>query len=201
MPFGPLPQRFCATPDAPVSGVHAWPADILQIEHRGRWAHQLGSAWPEPVGPETAPVLDLRPTLDMLGASYDDCPCAQVWAEMLSDDPAQLFLLLFTAYVAASGGGPAGITLSAQQLHVLFGTSACRILLEYRAAGAAAAGRLTALLTAEQRRQVTIMARTQILAALTNIGRPPDNTWILSPQQRRNLGDDDLRAELARHDG
>jgi hypothetical protein len=37
-----------------------------------------------------------------------------------------------------AGRGPAGITLSAQQLHGLFGTSSCRVLLEYRAAGAAA---------------------------------------------------------------
>jgi hypothetical protein len=46
-----------------------------------------------------------------------------------------------------------------------------------------------------------VMTGTHILAAHVNIGRPPDDTLILSARQRRNLGDDDLRAELARYDG
>jgi hypothetical protein len=192
MTFSEPPTRQCANPEAAVAAAHAWPAGALQYSYRGRWAHQLGAAWPEPRSTDNAPELNLAAICDLLGALYDGCPCAQLRGRLISSSDAELFLLLFYAYDSASGGGPFGIRLTAQQLVGLFNSAGGRALLEFRRAGAAAAVQLVSRMSSQERMDALIMATTRIVSGFRNVGSPPDDAWILDKGDRARLGDDEM---------
>ena len=196
MTFSEPLTRHCPNPEAAVPGAHPWPADALQYSYHGRWAHQLGAAWPEPRSTDNAPVLDLGAICDLLGALYDSCPCAQLRGRVISGSHAELFLLLFYAYDSASGGGPFGIRLTAQQLVGLFNSAGARVLLEFRRAGAAAAVQLVSQMGPRDRMDALVMATTRIVSGFRNVGSPPDDVWMLDNGDRARLGDDEMIRSL-----
>ncbi|MFC7527597.1 hypothetical protein [Actinoplanes sp. GCM10030250] len=104
MTLGEPPVRLCSNPDSANAAAHPRPAGVLQGSYRGRWALQLDVRRPAPSDPADADdvaVLHLGPIQDLLGALYDNCPCAQLRGRRLSRSPAELFLVLFYARIVA----------------------------------------------------------------------------------------------------